>query len=408
MYHPISLFVAIRYIKGRPTDRFARFVSFFSTIGITLGVMALIAVTSVMNGFEKMQEEALLRFQPHALLSSVDGSLQLDKNSLSATPELDEFLNININKKLINHTESIVQSQVILQSSKGISSSLMLGVLPQDFEPLFDYFEGIDSNVLEEGKFNAVLGYALAQQLNVTIGDEIRILVPSVSQITPLGRIPSQRKFTVAGVFSSNNQVDSQQLFVNKADGAKLMRYKEGRITGLRLFLNSPLEIAKLDSSMLNDKWILSDWRERQGELFQAIKMEKNMMGLLLSLIIAVAIFNIFTSLCLIVLEKQNEIAILQTLGIKQRQLLSIFVIQGAMSGILGALIGGLLGILLCLFINDIPLIAQSIGRELPMAFDIKQFISIILSAIILALLSALYPAIKASKILPAQALRYE
>ncbi len=168
---------------------------------------------------------------------------------------------------------------------------------------------------LQPGKYNVILGEQLAGQLGVNRGDQIRLMVPSASQFTPMGRLPSQRLFTVIGTFAANSEVDGYEMLVNIQDASRLMRYPAGNITGWRLWLDEPLQVDTLSQQTLpqGTKW--QDWRERKGELFRAVRMEKNMMGLLLSLIVAVAAFNIITSLGLMVMEKQGEVAILQTQG---------------------------------------------------------------------------------------------
>lgn len=408
MFHPVSLFVALRYLRGRPSDRFARFVSLFSTIGILLGVLSLIIVLSVMNGFEKEQEKNILYFQPHAILSKLNASLNAEQN-IDSLAELQPFFNDPQNKNLIVDAQPIVQANVVLQSANNISPALMLGVLPDQQEPLFNYFMQSKPSDLVEGNFSVVLGSDLARQLGVGLGDEVRLLVPSVTQFTPMGRIPSQRIFTVIGFFHSNNQVDSTQIFIHRHDASKLMRYPNGNVTGFRLFLDRPLNINLLNTSILPKDFIVKDWRERQGELFQAIRMEKNMMGLLLSLIITVAAFNIVTSLSLVVMEKQNEIAILQTLGMTKNKLLSIFIIQGASSGILGSIGGAIIATIIVSQVIVIPSVGEQLfGRALPVDIDFVQIAVITFSAIAISLLSAFYPALKAASTMPAQALRYE
>lgn len=187
---------------------------------------------------------------------------------------------------------------------------------------------------LEPGKYNVILGEQLASQLGVNRGDQIRVMVPSASQFTPMGRIPSQRLFNVIGTFAANSEVDGYEMLVNIEDASRLMRYPAGNITGWRLWLDEPLKVDSLSQQKLPEgsKW--QDWRDRKGELFQAVRMEKNMMGLLLSLIVAVAAFNIITSLGLMVMEKQGEVAILQTQGLTPRQIMMVFMVQGPAPGL--------------------------------------------------------------------------
>ncbi|EHC35688.1 Lipoprotein releasing system transmembrane protein LolC, partial [Salmonella enterica subsp. enterica serovar Adelaide str. A4-669] len=261
----------------------------------------------------------------------------------------------------------------------------------------------------------------LAGQLGVNRGDQIRLMVPSASQFTPMGRLPSQRLFTVIGTFAANSEVDGYEMLVNIQDASRLMRYPAGNITGWRLWLDEPLQVDTLSQQTLpqGTKW--QDWRERKGELFQAVRMEKNMMGLLLSLIVAVAAFNIITSLGLMVMEKQGEVAILQTQGLTPRQIMMVFMVQGASAGIIGALLGAAAGIigallgaalgaLLASQLNNLmPIIGAFLdGAALPVAIEPLQVIVIALVAMAIALLSTLYPSWRAAATQPAEALRYE
>ncbi|WP_054628381.1 lipoprotein-releasing ABC transporter permease subunit LolC, partial [Cronobacter sakazakii] len=253
-------------------------------------------------------------------------------------------------------------------------------------------------------------GEQLAGQLGVKRGDQLRLMVPSASQFTPMGRLPSQRLFTVIGTFAANSEVDGYQMLVNIQDASRLMRYPAGNITGWRLWLNEPLKVDVLSQQTLPSGTQWQDWRERKGELFQAVRMEKNMMGLLLSLIVAVAAFNIITSLGLMVMEKQGEVAILQTQGLTRRQIMAVFMVQGASAGVIGALFGALLGALLASQLNNLmPVIGAFLdGAALPVVIEPWQVIGIALSAMAVALLSTLYPSWRAAATEPAEALRYE
>ncbi len=218
-------------------------------------------------------------------------------------------------------------------------------------------------------------------------------MVPSASQFTPMGRVPSQRLFTVIGTFAANSEVDGYQMLTNIDDASRLMRYPLGNITGWRLWLDKPLQVDTLSQQTLPPGTQWQDWRERKGELFGRCAW-KNMMGLLLSLIVAVAAFNIITSLGMMVMEKQGEVAILQTRGLTPRQIMAVFMVQGASAGIVGALLGAVLGALLASQLNNLmPIIGAFLdGAALPVAIEPLQVIVIALVAMVLALLSTLYP----------------
>ncbi|NCH65507.1 lipoprotein-releasing ABC transporter permease subunit LolC [Cronobacter sakazakii] len=399
MYQPVALFIGLRYMRGRAADRFGRFVSWLSTIGITLGVLALVTVLSVMNGFERELQNNILGLMPQALISSSKGSVnpqQLPADSLHLQG--------------INRIAPLTTGDVVLQSARSVAVGVMLGIDPAQRDPLTPYLVNVNQQDLAAGKYNIILGEQLAGQLGVKRGDQLRLMVPSASQFTPMGRLPSQRLFTVIGTFAANSEVDGYQMLVNIQDASRLMRYPAGNITGWRLWLNEPLKVDVLSQQTLPSGTQWQDWRERKGELFQAVRMEKNMMGLLLSLIVAVAAFNIITSLGLMVMEKQGEVAILQTQGLTRRQIMAVFMVQGASAGVIGALFGALLGALLASQLNNLmPVIGAFLdGAALPVVIEPWQVIGIALSAMAVALLSTLYPSWRAAATEPAEALRYE
>ncbi len=387
-------------MRGRAADKFGRFVSWLSTIGITLGVAALITVLSVMNGFERSLETSILGLMPQAVVTSASGSLDPVQHPASELSNLEQ----------VNRITPLVMGDVVLQSARNVGVGVMLGITSDEYEPLTEYLVNTARYQLEPGSYHAILGEKLAVELGVKRGDRVRLMVPGASQLTPMGRIPSQRLFMIVGTFASNSEVDGTQILVNQQDAARLMRYPQDNITGWRLYLKEPLAVDRLSLQTMPEGLLWKDWRERKGEFFQAVRMEKNMMGLLLSLIIAVAAFNIITSLGLLVMEKQGEVAILQTQGLTRRQVMAIFMIQGAGAGIIGTLLGTGLGVLLSSQLNNLmPLIGLlTSGVELPVAIEPLQVATIAISAIVIALLSTLYPSWRAAATQPAEALRYE
>lgn len=400
IFHPLVFYIGFRYVYGQKSDGFGRFVSWLSMIGIMLGSLGLIVVLSVMNGLEDQMQGNILRFLPQAQITSLQGKIDP-----TITPS-EPYQHI----KGVNRVVPLVTSDVVLQSEQSITVSTLLGINPEDNEPINDYIYWGALSDLQAGEYNIIIGRTLADQLKVTVGDKIRLMVTEASQITPVGRIPSQRLFTISGMFSVNRDINQSLIYINQSDARNLLRYPAGNITSWRLFLDNPLNIATVTSEPLPEGLVFKDWRMKRGELFQAIKMEKNVMGLLISLIVIVAAFNIITSLSLLVMEKQGEVAILKTQGLSRFKIMLIFIIQGASSGIIGTLLGTGLGLLLALYLNDIM---QALGLSfagilLPSLVDPSQIIFIIIGLLMLSLISTIYPAYRAANIQPAEALRYE
>ncbi|WP_061012035.1 lipoprotein-releasing ABC transporter permease subunit LolC [Photobacterium leiognathi] len=401
MFHPVSFFIGLRYLRGRSGDRFSRFVSYMSTAGITIGVMALITVMSVMNGFEDQLKGRILGVLPQAVVSSADGRVPLSENAPEVLKKLPHVVNVT----------AITRGEAIIQSASSITAGTMIGIEPNQYEPIAKHLMVGSLSSLTPGSFKVIIGQAMAVSLGVQPGDKIRLMVTSASQFTPLGRMPSQRNFEVAGIYDTGSDVDQQLVYTNISDAGRLLRYKLDQMTGWRLYLDDPFTVPELKEKLPNG-WTWSDWRDQRGELFQAVKMEKNMMGLMLGLIIGVAAFNIISALVMVVMEKQSEVAILKTQGMTHRQVLTIFMVQGASSGVIGALLGGLLGALVAHNLNSILSVLgvdlASIGGMLPSVIEPLQILLVILGAISLSLLATVFPSYRAAAVRPAEALRYE
>ncbi len=408
MYYPLSLFVGLRYTRSKRHNRFFSFISLFSTAGITIGVMALITVLSVMNGFEGDLKARILGAIPHVIIQSTES----DPITESTQAKLQQ-------DPLVRAVTPYIQGEAMIQSHSQIQGALLQGIDPETY-PNWDVIRQnmlmgkIDA--LQPGQYNLIIGRSLAKSLKVKLGDNVRIISAQGSIYTPMGRIPSQRKFTVAGIYGVGSDVEATQVLVNINDAAKLMRKRKSEPFDQRLFVYDPFSVNELTSQDYFEALKAEDWQTSRGELFQAVKMEKNMISLLLFLIIAVAVFNILSSLVMMVTEKESEVAILKTLGMTRRTIVQIFVIQGAWTGVLGALAGGLFGCVLASYLNEflsligLNLLAQASGgaRLLPVVFDWWQIIFIVSGAILLSLLATLYPAFRAANVKPAEALRYE
>lgn len=400
IFHPLVFYIGLRYVYGQKSDGFGRFVSWLSMIGIMLGSLGLIVVLSVMNGLEDQMQGNILKFLPQAQITSSQG--RIDPNIIVS----DQFNKIDG----VKHVAPLVTSDVVLQSEQSITVSTLMGINPEDEDPISDYIYNGSISDLQAGQYNIIIGQSLAEQLGVAVGDKIRLMVTDASQITPVGRIPSQRLFRISGIFSVNHDINQALVYVNQSDARNLLRYPSNTITSWRLFLDQPLNIGTVTATPLPDGLIYKDWREKRGELFQAIKMEKNVMGLLISLIVIVAAFNIITSLSLLVMEKQGEVAILKTQGLSRFKIMLIFIIQGASSGVIGTLLGSVLGLLLAFNLNDIMQVLglSFAGIQLPSLVESTQIVFIIIGLLMLSLISTIYPAYRAANIQPAEALRYE
>ncbi|HHF4970573.1 TPA: lipoprotein-releasing ABC transporter permease subunit [Haemophilus influenzae] len=393
MNFPISLYIALRYWRAKSADRFGRLVTNLASLGIVLGVMALIIVLSVMNGLEGYQKQQVLSSIPHAIVS--------EEQPISTEKTLENL------PHFVQKAVPINTTNVIYQTAKGVSAGQIIGIQSFSDDPLVESFEQAKFNeILPSGAFKLVIGDQLAQKLGVNIGDKIRLMITENSQYTPFGRVPMQRLFTVSDIYYDYGEASGYEAFANITDIGRLMRIQPQQAQGYRLFLNDPFQITELPQHFPTQK--ITDWRVQKGEFFQAVRMEKNMMGLLISLIIVVAISNIVTSLSLMVVDKQGEIAILQTQGLTKSQVRSVFIYQGLLVGFVGTLLGAILGVLATLNLTEIVSAVNPQGVFLPTELSFVQMIFVIGFSLLLSLLSTLYPAYRAAKVEPAAALRYE
>ena len=397
----VSLFIALRYWRAKSADRFGRLVTNLASSGIVLGVMALIIVLSVMNGLENHQKQQVLSHIPHDIIMKKGENFTLEEAKTPLSP-LQQMAGIDAVTP-INMTNSI------FQTAKGVSAGMVIGVQHSTDDPLLDYLDQsqLDS-LLPTGEFKLIIGAPLAEKLGLNVGDKVRLMLTENSQYTPFGRVPAQRLFTISDIYVSESEAAGYETFANLADIGRLMRIKPDEVQGVRLFLKDPFQITELPPIFPEQQWQITDWRAQKGEFFQAVRMEKNMMGLLISLIIVVAVSNIVTSLSLMVVDKQGEIAILQTQGLTKRQVRRIFILQGFLVGTVGTVIGAVLGILITLNLGTILNFINPMGVFLPTEINLIQIAMIIVFSLGLALLSTIYPAYRASKVEPAEALRYE
>lgn len=409
MFQPLSLFIGYRYSRTSKKNSFISFITFFSMAGIALGVLSLIVVVSVMNGFEAQLKDKILGVVPQIIISS--NSRENARQLADWQPMLEPLQK----HPQINQVQPYVQSQALIQSTTAIEGVMLQGIYQNHYAPVQDMIiQGRWADLYRQ-KYGVVIGQYLASRLRIGVGEPIRIMVAGSSNYTPLGRMPRQRLFTVVGIFNTGSEVDDQVIFTSGKAGAKMLKLKAGNISGIRLYLQDAFQAPQI-SAQLAERYPdhqLVDWRQSYGKLFAAVKMEKAMMWIMLTLIIAVAAFNIVSALVMMVTEKQAEVAILKTQGLTDLQGQQIFIVQGLYNGMLGSLIGTLLGIILSYSINpvlsllEINLIGSGYNN-IPILVKFQEVMMISLGAILLSFLATIYPAYKAAIINPVEVLRYE
>jgi lipoprotein-releasing system permease protein len=411
MFQPVSLFIGLRYSRSKKRTGFISFITFFSTVGILLGVASLITVVSVMNGFEGELKKRILGIVPHVIVAqSLNDSKSEDFKSW---PALREEL---LQQKHVEQVTPFLSSEALIQSSKNLQGVLLQGIIPE-FEQkniISTHMISGSLNSLSEHPYSIVIGQSLARKLKVTINDTVRLVLPNKTIFTPMGRIPVQRKFVIRGIFDVGSQVDGSMVYIHSESGAKLLRRTGDGIDQLRLYLddafNAELVITQLALKYPAFNYV--SWQESQGALFAAVSMEKNMMWLMLSLIVAVAAFNIVSALVMVVIDKQGEISILQTLGLDRSGIVKIFITQGLINGIWGVVLGGALGVALTLNLNPLfELLGVSLlagGQVLPVALNPTNILIIVSSALLMSFAATLYPAFRAAQTQPAEVLRNE
>ncbi len=411
MFKPLSVFIGLRYTRARRRERFISFMSLSSMIGLMLGVAVLITVLSVMNGFDRELKQRILGMVPHA--------------SLTATEPMQNWRKL---VELAERTPGVVaaapmsQVQGMLTANGQVNGAMITGIEPAlekkvSILPEFMLEGTMDS--LRDGEFGIVLGHQLAGSLGVRIGDPVTLVLPEAT-LSAAGVIPRFKRFTVTGIFKVGAEVDGVLAYVHYADAGRLLRIGN-KAQGVRLKVDDLFQARAINERLLARLppfFYASDWTQTQGNLFNAIKMEKAMMSLLLLLIVAVAAFNIVSSLVMVVNDKKSDIAILRTLGATPGMIQRVFLVQGTAVGFGGTIAGVALGVLLSLTVSDIAGFYERISgvhlfdayfvNYLPSHLDWGDVLWVSLTAFGLSFLATIYPARQAGRIQPAEALRYE
>ena len=415
MRNPFELYAGLRYTRAKRRNHFISFISAASMAGIAEGAMALITVLSVMNGFERELRTRILGMASHATISAFEGGLSGWQDAA---------------KKAETHKEIVavapyIEGEGMIRVGSELSGTLLRGIDPERESRVNEVAQHMKAGQLTDlkpGEYKIVLGYEIAQAMGVGPGDKVDLMIPQAS-VTPAGVLPRFRRFTVAGVFKVGMyEYDRGMVLINLQDAQTLLRMGDN-VTGVRLKLHDLFEAPRVAHELAQDMagiYFVSDWTRSHANFFRAVKTEKMVMFIILSLIVGVAAFNIVSTLVMVVQDKQADIAILRTLGASPRSIMAIFMVQGSIIGVVGTLLGVVGGIALALNVERIvPLLEMLMGgpvlapdvyyiSDLPSELKWSDVTKISILSLTLGLLSTIYPAWRASRVQPAEALRYE
>lgn len=416
MFRPLFVFIGTRYTRAKRRNHFVSFISLTSMIGLALGVVVMIVVLSVMNGFDHEMRTRVLGMVPHATIES--GEPISDWRSLASRVKQNPQ---------VEAIAPFTQMQGLLTNNGNVQKILLNAIDPVE-ERKVSIIDGFMKqgrlDDLVTGGFGVVIGDKAATKLGVGIGDKVTFVSPEVT-VTPAGMFPRMKRFTVVGIFHVGaGELDGYLGVTNLQDLARLHRWKPDQVQGLRLkftdLFKAPRTAYDIAQSLGEHQYYSRDWTRTHGNLYQAIGMEKSIIGLLLLLIVAVAAFNIISTLVMVVNDKRGDIAILRTLGATPGQIMAIFMVQGTVIGVVGTLIGAGIGILAALNVSSaISALEGLIGHKflnadvyfidyLPSQLMAEDVLLVCGAALVLSFLATLYPAWRAARTQPAEALRYE
>ena len=413
MFRPLSLFIGLRYTRAKRRKSFISFFSLVSMFGLALGVLAMILVLSVMNGFQEEMRGRILGMVPHAFIS--------------AAQPLDDWRPLAAKAEQQPHVLAAVpytQLQGMLSVRGRMQPLLVDGIDPAQEKRVSIVGERMTQgslDALKPGEFGIVLGEIAARRFQLELGSQVTVIIPEVGATGSI--TPRLRRFTVVGTFKVGAELDASLALINVADAAPLKGWQPGQVESIRLALDDLFQAPRISREVakaLGDGYQARDWTISQGSLFQAMQMEKTMIGLLLLLIVAVAAFNIIATLIMVVADKKADIAILRTLGATPGQIMAVFMVQGTVIGLVGTLIGGVLGVIAALNVSNwIAALERLVGHKLfggdmyfisnlPSRLELEDVVLIAVAALSMSFLATLYPAWRASRTSPAEALRYD
>ncbi|CAK0770068.1 Lipoprotein-releasing system transmembrane protein LolC [Gammaproteobacteria bacterium] len=416
MFHPLEVFIGLRYTRAKRRTRFISFITASSMLGVALGVTALITVLSVMNGFEQELRQRILGMIAHATVTGPDERLA-DWHATATVVARDPQ---------VAAQAPYVEGQGMLVEGPIVTGVTVRGILPEQEPSVSSIASKLHDGQLTDlqpGAFGALLGRDLALHLGVTVGDKVTLVIPQ-AMVTPVGLLPRLKRFTVVGTFQVGMyEYDSALAVIHLQDAARLFRLGAGEVTGLRLALTDLNEAPIVTRRLVGElpaSYRVDDWTTNHASFFHAVHTEQTVMFVILTLIVAVAAFNIVSMLVMVVTDKEPDIAILRTLGLTPGAVMRIFVVQGTVIGVVGTVLGVIGGVELATHVSTVvPALEQFFGvhllspdvyyiTELPSNLRWPDVIRIGVTALVLCLLATLYPAWRASRIQPAAALRYE